>query len=57
MRICYVRYIFQEDVHEDLLCAISLSGMCVRICYVRYLYQKDVHEDLLCAISLSGGCA
>ena len=34
VRICYVRYLYQEDVHEDLLCAISLSGMCVRICYV-----------------------
>ena len=71
MRICYVRYLYQEDVHEDLLCALSLSGgcawglamcaifirrMCMRTCYVRYLYQEDVHEDLLCALSLSGGC-
>ena len=28
MRICYVRYLYQEDVHEDLLCVISLSGGC-----------------------------
>ena len=28
MRICYVRYLYQEDVHEDLLCALSLSGGC-----------------------------
>ena len=56
MRICYVRYHYQEDVHEDLLCAcgfvmcdIFIRGMCMRICYV--------HVDLLFAISLSGGCA
>ena len=28
MRVCYVQYLNQEDVHEDLLCAISLSGGC-----------------------------
>ena len=28
MRTCYVRYLYQEDVHEDLLCALSLSGGC-----------------------------
>ena len=43
MRICYARYLYQEDVHENF--------------FVQYLYQENVHEDLLCAIYLSGGCA
>ena len=29
MWICYVQYLNLEDVHEDLLCAMSLSGGCL----------------------------